>query len=90
MITKQEALDYHSTGRKGKIEVRATKPVLHKKTYRWPIHRAWRSRAWKSRKTRWMLISIQPRETWWRGDQWYGCAGIGKHRRPGWQTGDGR
>ena len=26
MITKQEALDYHSQGRKGKIEVTSTKP----------------------------------------------------------------
>jgi malate dehydrogenase (oxaloacetate-decarboxylating)(NADP+) len=28
MIRKQDALDYHSTGRKGKIEVVATKPML--------------------------------------------------------------
>lgn len=28
MITKQEALDYHSTGRKGKVEVNPTKPCV--------------------------------------------------------------
>ncbi len=27
MISKQEALDYHSSGRRGKIEIRATKPT---------------------------------------------------------------
>jgi len=31
MITKQEALDYHSKGRKGKIEVCATKPCITQK-----------------------------------------------------------
>jgi len=31
MITKQEALDYHSVGRKGKIEVNSTKPCLTQK-----------------------------------------------------------
>jgi len=31
MITKQEALDYHSVGRKGKIEVCATKPCITQK-----------------------------------------------------------
>jgi malate dehydrogenase (oxaloacetate-decarboxylating)(NADP+) len=31
MITKQEALDYHSVGRKGKIEVNATKPCITQK-----------------------------------------------------------
>lgn len=31
MITKQEALDYHSKGRKGKIEVNSTKPCLTQK-----------------------------------------------------------
>jgi malate dehydrogenase (oxaloacetate-decarboxylating)(NADP+) len=31
MITKQEALDYHSTGRPGKLEVIATKPCLTQK-----------------------------------------------------------
>lgn len=31
MITKIESLDYHSRGRKGKIEVRATKPCLTQK-----------------------------------------------------------
>jgi len=31
MITKQEALDYHSVGRRGKIEVCATKPCITQK-----------------------------------------------------------
>ena len=31
MITKEESLDYHSRGRKGKIEVRATKPCATQK-----------------------------------------------------------
>ena len=31
MITREESLDYHSRGRKGKIEVRATKPCLTQK-----------------------------------------------------------
>ena len=31
MVTKEESLNYHSRGRKGKIEVRATKPCLTQK-----------------------------------------------------------
>ena len=46
-LRKQEALDYHSKGRPGKIEVIPTKARKHKETYRSLILPEWQFLAWR-------------------------------------------
>jgi len=64
--------------------VRATKPVLHKRLIV-GLYTGVAQPCLESRKTRWMLISIQPRKPGGGGDNGTAVLGLGNIGAPGWQ-----
>ena len=57
-IAKEDALNYHSEGRPGKLEVIPTNLIVHKEIYLWLIRPELHFPVWKLKKIRMMCINI--------------------------------
>ena len=62
-VTKEAALEYHSKGKPGKIEVVPTKPYRTQYDLSLAYSPAWQNHAWKSRKNPTTHINIQTKVT---------------------------
>ena len=65
-LRRQQALEYHSKGRPGKIEVVPTKEAKHNVTFPWLIHPVWPNPAKKFMQNRKQSTNTLQKETWWQ------------------------